>query len=622
MGTGQLSSAVDLMTEAVAQRPEIPEGWHKLGAALYFMADNQRACEAFERAASLDDSHYGYINDLGGIYLSMGRFDDAELAFRKALALEATSVEARYNLATCLSEQGKFLDAIPLLQSVISEKPELDEAKFNLGLVLRKMGKPEQAIPWLRQVSSEELPMAQLELARCYRDLANWAKAKEAYAIINSNLMNEIVAAEFAETIYLNGDVKEAIEYLQNTSTRYRQSAQRLQLLLADIYLNSGELEKATELTERLVSEEDFDGDYFLGAMSLLVRMQSVTGINESLENKLLRRLRLSTSDLAESVELHFTMAKFYDNAQRFSEAEKYYIEANALKKRRISYDSAQQESLVDSIIEFFSRDGVGRLKSDSNLKAKKKSIQPIFVVGLPRSGTTLIEQILAAHHSISSAGELGFFSNTASNMNAMFELEDTYPNSLDALSIDQLLTLKNTYLELLERHNTSGQYVTDKMPENFLHLGFIRLLFPEAKIIHVNREPSDIAISIFNKNFEQGNRYAFSLEDIAHYFVHYERLMAFWYSLEDPDLFQVRYEDIVREPEKFSKKLFSFLQLSWEAETLEYYRNKTDVRTASNWQVRQPLYRSSIGRSSNYPNMKAIFDKALSAQRGGLVRK
>ena len=148
----------------------------------------------------------------------------------------------------------------------------------------------------------------------------------------------------------------------------------------------------------------------------------------------------------------------------------------------------------MGSIIEFFSREGVGRLKSDSNLKAKKNSIQPIFVVGLPRSGTTLIEQILAAHHSISSAGELGFFSNTASNMNAMFELEDTYPNGLDAVSIDQLLTLKNTYLELLERHNTSGQYVTDKMPENFLHLGFIR----DRKSTRLNSSHDQISYAVF----------------------------------------------------------------------------------------------------------------------------
>jgi tetratricopeptide (TPR) repeat protein len=290
-----------------------------------------------------------------------------------------------------------------------------------------------------------------------------------------------------------------------------------------------------------------------------------------------------------DEVHLRFAIGKYLDDVREFDDAFANFRRAHELKKRYGErYDRQRMTRGVDRAIHSYDREWARRPRIDANPSARS-----VFVVGMPRSGTSLAEQILASHPAIFGAGELPFWNSAASN--------ESHPRSGEP-SGDIYPRLAADYLRLLEKLSSGAQRVVDKMPANFLSLGLIHEALPNARIIHMRRNPIDTCLSIYFQHFKSAHSYADDLDDLVHYYSEYSRLVKHWRdALPEDVILDVPYESLIDDQEGWSRKMLQFVGMPWEPCCLDFHRAERSVMTASNWQVRQKINRSSVERWRNY---------------------
>ena len=292
---------------------------------------------------------------------------------------------------------------------------------------------------------------------------------------------------------------------------------------------------------------------------------------------------------------LHFAAASLLDAMERYDEAFAHAQRANELKRQRFDAEAIERE--FDARIAYYTREQIRALP-----KATYRTVRPIFIVGMPRSGTSLVEQILATHSQVHGAGEVDLIKRVVQGAAAMLcRNGETYPNCLDGLSIDIANGLAQIYLEPLASLNRSVHQITDKMPLNFMYIGLIALLFPDARIIHCRRDPLDNCLSCYMANFAGANQFAFDLRHLGRFYRQYEKLMAHWKKVIDVPILDVSYEEMVGDMPGQTRRLLEFLDLPWEERCLNFHETRRSVSTASVEQVRRPIYKSSVGRWKNY---------------------
>lgn len=238
----------------------------------------------------------------------------------------------------------------------------------------------------------------------------------------------------------------------------------------------------------------------------------------------------------------------------------------------------------------------------------------PVFILGMPRSGTSLVEQILASHSHVHGAGEREEMLRLADRLPELLNDSRTYPGCIDGLSISSSAEIADAFLKALKRLNPHAARITDKMPGNFHHVGLIATLFPNAKIIHCRRDPRDTCLSIFFGDFVGSHAYSYDLTNLGRYYRQYERLMAHWHKVLPGRILDVSYEDLVEQQEDWSRRMVKFCDLDWERGCLEFHKTSRNVQTRSNAQVRQPIYRSSIARWRPFETHLEPLVAALSA--------
>ena len=291
---------------------------------------------------------------------------------------------------------------------------------------------------------------------------------------------------------------------------------------------------------------------------------------------------------------LHFAAAKLLDDCGAFDEAFPHFQKGNALKG--LQYAREKQEHILRNMKSMCTADF---LRSRSSLGLRSQL--PIFIVGMPRSGTSLIEQMLSSHSSVFGAGEIKDISSIATNL-VKFDAEGTtYPANLTTAKTHILNGMGKTYLEKLQALSPQSSRVINKMPSNFWHLGLISTIFPKCTIIHCQRNPLDTALSCFFQNFTHGQEFSFDLRDIAHYHLCYQEMMQHWRETLPIPMLEFQYEDLVTHPEKVTKDILAFVGLPWEEACAKAHRTNRPVESASRWQVRQPVYQSSKNRWKNY---------------------
>src|SRR6266478_5628021 len=311
------------------------------------------------------------------------------------------------------------------------------------------------------------------------------------------------------------------------------------------------------------------------------------------------RMLRTSDATEENRIKLHRGLGKHYERAGDYERAFGHFASAKEfLKRSRAPFDIGAVARTFDRLTQAFSREFFARDQA-----CISDSQRPVFIVGLPRSGTTLVEQILASHPRLFGAGELQDIPKTVKL------LRPEYPECIAVMDLEALNQLANDYLGVLDRlAGPEPLRITDKMPLNSLHLGLIARLFPESRIVYCRRDPLDVAISCFVELFDLEHDYTTTLEDFGHYFIEHERLMAHWRAALPISIHEVQYEALLADPEGTSRALVAYCGLEWDPTCLQFHKTERTVQTPSRWQVRQPLYQSSIGRWRRYlPHMASL---------------
>lgn len=325
---------------------------------------------------------------------------------------------------------------------------------------------------------------------------------------------------------------------------------------------------------------------------------------------KLLKARRVKDRD---AVFLHFSLGKIHNDCGEFDRAFNSYRRGNALMHKGSRFDARLFEGYVNLVIDTFSPALIERLRPFAS-----PSELPVYVIGMPRSGTTLVEQILSAHPLVHGAGELTLVDQAIQNLRKRGNLEEDYPVLARHLSGETLAAEAKDY-ETFIRSLIDGNAVRfiDKMPYNFKCVGLIMLLFGQARVVHVRRDPRDVCLSNYFQLYVGKHEHVYSLSDLGRYYRQYERLMDHWRSLLDPSrLFEVSYEELVTDTATWAPRLIDFLGLEWDERCLEPHRSERVVHTASTWQVRQPIYTRSIGRWKNYRQYLEPLDRALGQAR------
>jgi tetratricopeptide (TPR) repeat protein len=540
----------------------------------------------------------------------LGRHRDAIVHYTRALAIHPETSGVLLNIGGCHQAVAQFEPAIQAFQRALAHDPRLPEAHYNLGNIYLETNN------WAAAVSHYEQALAgRPDFPQAHNNLANALQKGGRYAEAISHY-DEAVRADphYAAALRNRGDALRAIKCFDDAIASYRSA-------LAVASADAATLNHlATTLT--IVGRLDEAGRAYEAALALepdnIGLQLNYAAIKRFVADDprlpLLQALAAREATLSESerIALHFTLGRAYADIGDGERSLQHLHAGNALERRRINYDETLALQQFERIRRVFTKQlieaGSGRGVS---------SEAPVFVIGMPRSGTSLIEQILASHPRVHGAGEV---SHLAAAVASLAEHgRGDYPELLAGLTDGELRTLGTTYLQHFG--DVTADRIVDKMPANFLFAGLIHLLFPNARIIHVKRNPIDTCLSCYSLLFAEVQPFAYDLGELGRYYNAYDALMRHWRSvLPDGIMLEVNYEDVVRDFEPQARRMIAHCSLDWDPRCLSFHKTRRPVNTASLVQVRQPLFTDSVGRWRIYgerlkPLLEALgTDAVLSA--------
>jgi tetratricopeptide (TPR) repeat protein len=571
--------------QLLGQYPDAGIIWQWLGIALRTQGKDPLA--ALQRAIALLPDDPGAHNNLGNALGQRGRLDDAVASYQRALALSPEFAEAHNNLGYVLRGLGRLDDAVSSYRRALQIRPGYAEAHHNLGDALQRLGQLEQAVASYQRAlaHSPDFAEAHHNLGNAQRSLGLLDDALASYRRA-LQLKPDFTAAHanLGISLRLAGDEAAAEASCRRALAIDPNFAASI-ATLADISADQGRFAEAEQLFQRAIAIEPETAEAWVG----ISRLRTMTAGDAAW---VAQAQRIAARPLApqKEVQLRYAIGKYFDDTQQFEQAFENYRRANDLTRHyRSAYDRPQMTQAVDSIIRCYDRDWLRRACIDGDA-----SVRPVFIVGMPRSGTTLAEQILASHRSVFGAGELMYWNSAAA----------AYSPAARAGAVGGLA---RNYLRLLERLSADALRVVDKMPGNFLHLGLIHAALPCAHIIHMQRNPIDTCLSIYFQHFEAFHSYATDLDDLAHYYDLYRRLMVHWQAiLPAQAMLELSYEALVADQETCSRSMVQFIGLPWDPQCIEFHRTSRRVISASKWQVRQKISSASVARWRNYQRFVA----------------
>lgn len=437
-------------------------------------------------------------------------------------------------------------------------------------------------------------------LAMTYKNFLNYKKAEEIYKkIIKKN--DKYINA------YVNlGNIKRDLNKFDEAIKLYDKALEIddknhvVLYSLALTYQGLGKFKKTIELAN-LVLEIDPN---FTQADHLISQSLKYDIDNEH-HQKTLKKINSPNFSNVQKIDLNFTLAKAEEDLGNIESAYKYLKSGNSLKKKTLNYNIAKDVELFSNIKKIFN-------KFDFQKTDNSKTDNIIFILGMPRSGTSLVEQIISSHSEVFGAGELPILSNIIKKSfieNGSLVIEKINQNFNELSTVE---SLKIDYLEYIRYFNFTEKYITDKAPLNFRWIGFIKILFPNAKIIHCNRDPKNNCLSMFKNLFEGGLPFTYDEDDVVEYYKLYKDLMKFWESKFEDSILNIKYEDMIEDNEGEIKKIINFCNLDWEENCIKFYKNKTPIKTMSTAQARQPIYKTSVKSFDKYRNFLKVIDKEL----------
>lgn len=488
-----------------------------------------------------------------------------------------------------IAKQGlrKLQKGLPPKQSVRLQKTEPSQEQINVLINLFQTGqitKAEQACSELLQT----YPQSLVVLNMLGETLQRQAKNQDAIQAFNKAIG---IKPDFAEAYNNRGNALSDLGQAKGAVASY-DKAIVLKPDFAEAYNNRGnvlrDLGQLKEAAENFEKAIEIKPDYAMAHHNLSSAKSYKSG---DAQIGLLETLYTgSKTNKLESSYLCFALAKVYEDLAEYDKSFNYLTEGNLLRKKELNYDIDDDKKIIAKIKKVF----INAHPAIKNESDEHASIQPLFIVGMPRSGTSLAEQILSSHTKVHGAGELNIMKKLVQPI-----LAESYDYAIkqdtDKLTRISTETLHDDYLEALTALNVSEKIITDKMPLNFLWIGFILSAFPRAKIIHLNRNPIATCCSIYKHRFSaEGNGFAYDLLDLAEYYKHYIDLMSFWRERYPDSIYDLCYEDLTENQEEQTRKLLEFCNLEWEEQCLDFHKTKRVVNTASASQVREKMYKGS----------------------------
>ena len=616
-GLGQLDVAVKNYEEAIAIKPDYAKAHFNLAGSLHDLGQLEAAVKSYEKTIEIEPDYAEAHNNLGNVFKELEQGDSAVQSYKKALEIKPDYVEAQYSLGIMLQDLGQLDEAVKSYKAAIKLKPDFVEAINNLGITFYKLHQLDDAMKCYEKalVFNPDFADAHNNIGIALLDLGQLDEAVKSYKAALE------LKPKFAEAHYNLGVVLQDLKRLDEAVISYK-AAIVLQPDYADALYNlgilfhdTGQLDMSIKSLKMaiIIKPENAEIHKYLGntlqsngqideaikcyekALSIKPgfadahrNLSTVKKYTQGDSQIVLMQELLSTGTLSHSDQIHlcFALAKANEDLGKKDELFKVLNEGNRLRKEELNYSLDMDLNKHLNVRRLFNLAPSIPLKPVSY---KPSKIHPMFIVGMPRSGTSLVEQIISSHHEVHGAGELSTLDNLIAPMINDFTIQDK------EVSEKTFLSIRKDYLDYLSSLNTTESIITDKMPMNFIYIGFILKAFPDAKIINLRRDSRAICWSIYKNYFPgKGLGFAFNMEDLAGYYNSYNELMSFWYKLFPNKIYDICYEDLTTNQEEETKKLLEYCELDWDDNCLNFHTNKRAVRTTSSLQVRKKMYQGS----------------------------
>ena len=537
--------------------PPIPQVLSE-AVAHHQSGDMERAGNLYRKILEAEPGHADALHLLGVIEHQQGRHQPAIELIRRALAANPGAAAFHNNLAECYRHLRQFEQAAQHYRRAIELDRSYVDPISNLGVALKAQGRLEEAVAHYRRALeiNPDYASAHINLGTALRDLGQHDRAL--------------------------AHCRRAIELRPKSAEAHNN--------LANVLKDLGHTDEAIAHYRRAIELKPTYGQPYSNLAHSRRFGESEVGEVKAMEQRVAAG-GLSRDSLSH---LHFALGKACDDLGRYDDAFAHYRQANALVATRFDFERFTE--YVDQVIQAYDSDLLSR-RSDFG----RASDLPVFIVGMPRSGTSLVEQILASHPQVFGAGELKNIALITEALPRTLNTATPYPQCIRELDRPQSQELADTYLDHLRQLGDGAERVVDKMMTNFLHLGLVALLLPSARIIHCRRNPLDTCLSCYFQDFSHRPGFAYDLDHLARYNGQYVRAMQHWRSVLPRPMLEVDYEQLTADQEGVSRSMIEYCGLDWDSRCLQFHRTRRVVQTASTWQVQQPMHTRSSGRWKKY---------------------
>jgi tetratricopeptide (TPR) repeat protein len=569
--TNRLDDAKRYLTQAIAANKDAAEAHGSLGAVHTSAGDLNAAAACYDKALALAPDHPGIHYAYAMLLQSLGRNAEAIEHLRRAVSGRPDHLDAHFALGNLLYAGGQDAEAIECYLKILQFSPRHPETHNNLANVYQRQGEMERAINHYKTA---------IEINPSYADA--YGNLGNAYLVLD----------RLEESIEHN---RRALELKPSRFGSHNNQGVAFQAL--------GRFEEAERAFERALELSPREASVHLN----LANMGRFKADDRRLPDLQKLLSEVESLDVDNQIAAHFAMGKALGDLGQYQDAFRHLLKGNALKRRNIVYDEPQRLAMFENIRTTFSQDFM-KARSGGGT-----SWSPIFIVGMPRSGTTLLEQVLASHSKVFGAGELETFKEAIAECASSQGILPAYPALVEALSQDQIRQLGEIYTTRVRARAPEAEWIVDKMPLNFVFAGLIHLALPNARFINIRRDPLDTCVSCFSLLFTGSQPFAYDLAELGRYYRGYEAVMEHWHKVLPPGvMIDAQYEDLVDDLEGAARRVLRHCDLDWEDACRDFHDTKRAVRTASLMQVREPVYRRSIGTWRRYAEFLEPLGQAL----------
>ena len=539
---------------------------HLSGVIAYQTDKIALGIELIQQAITSDASVALFHINLSEMYRQMKNIQLSIQHGECAIALDPNSANALSNLGIAYYDAQQYEKAEKYHQRALAINPNQACSLNNMGSIYKAYGKMQQAI-------------------RFY----------QAALVASPNFIEPL--QNLAKIYYEQDQQVIALQYLDR-ALLINPNQVNLSIMKGSILMEMGEIQQSEEQFLKIAKNPSIDTQIL--AHYSLAQLRKINVDHPSLNALLSIEKNIHSVTPDKLPYFYFALGKCHHDMSEWAKAFAYFTQGCRIKRQQVAYNIDEQIQFADNIINQFTKEDIDYLRKFSN-----PSAVPIFIVGMPRSGTTLVEQILSSHPDVYGAGELTYLTELIPN---------GYPENIRQFSPEILRNITEKYLSYLRHISADAMRITDKMPNNFIAIGLIYALFPNAKIIHVKRNPIDTCLSCYTKLFSDGQFFSYDLTELGQYYNCYERIMNHWHHILPKDAFlEINYEDVIDNFEAEAKRLIAYCNLNWDPACLAFHETKRQVRTASFMQVRKPIYNSSVNGWRRYEKELAPLIKILS---------